>query len=83
MKRIFKTLFSALLLAFCMSSCANATEQEIQEYANDSFREIEYKGHSYIMFRSTEGYSGYAGLEHNPDCPCHKKGGQNDNPHHK
>ena len=74
MKRIFKTLFSALLLALCMSSCESASQEEAQSYAERTFREIEYKGHSYIMFFYAEGYSGYAGLEHNPDCPCHKKG---------
>lgn len=74
-----KKILCMLIIAVCLSSCADANQQEVQEYANDSFREIEYKGHSYIMFRSTEGYSGFAGLEHNPDCSCHKKLNQDTN----
>lgn len=76
MKRIFKTLFSALLLALCMSSCEGASQGEAQEYADKIFREIEYKGHSYIVFFHAEGNAGFAGFEHNPDCPCQDEGGK-------
>jgi len=76
--RTFKMILGILTLTLILSSCESATQQEAQEYADKTFKEIEYKGHSYIMFFYVEGYSGFAGLEHNPECPCYKKGGEDD-----
>lgn len=66
------------MLAALLASCDKTAEQKqerLQRFATKHFSEVEYKGHSYIMFKYTFGDHGYAGLTHNPDCPC-KKGGE-------
>ena len=70
MKKILAIL---VMLAALLASCDETAEQRqerFQSFSTEEFCEVEYKGHSYIMF----GHQGYAGLTHNPDCPC-KKGG--------
>ena len=72
MKKILAIL---ILLVALLASCNNASKQEqLQQFSDENFYEIEYKGHSYIMFMYSFGHQGYAGITHNPDCPC-KKGG--------
>jgi len=74
MKKILAIL---ILLAALLASCGVSEDKEtMQQFSTENFCEVEYKGHSYIMFMYSVGYVGYAGLTHNPDCPC-KKGGDN------
>lgn len=65
------------MLVVLLVSCEMPTNQEEAQDLTSAFREVNYKGHSYILFRSTMGNAGYAGLTHNPDCPC-KKGTNNE-----
>ena len=76
MKKILVTLVMFLAL---LSSCSLSANQEEAQEITSTFQEVNYKGHSYIIFMySIAGtYAGYGGLTHNPDCPC-KKGDNND-----
>lgn len=74
MKKILAIL---IMLAALLASCdTSATQEEAQEFTS-TFREVNYKGHSYIIFtyHNPGSYAGYGGLTHNPNCPC-KKGGE-------
>lgn len=74
-----KILAIMIMLAALLASCDETAEQRqerFQSFSTEEFCEVEYKGHSYIMFMYDFGHQGYAGLTHNPDCPC-KKGGDN------
>jgi len=73
MKKILAIL---ILLAALLSSCDTSVSQEEAQEITSTFREVNYKGHSYIMFMyNNEGsYAGYGGLTHNPDCKCQKGG---------
>lgn len=71
-----KMLAILILLTALLASCKPVSKQEeLQQFSDENFYEIEYKGHSYIMFMHDFGHQGFAGLTHNPDCPC-KKGGE-------
>ena len=65
--------FLLITLLFLVSCTYSADQQELQQSSSDLFHKVEYEGHSYIFFIATEGYAGYAGLEHDPDCPCLKE----------
>lgn len=72
-----KILIILVLLVALLTSCSHGSQDELQQIVNNGFHEVEYKGHSYIMFKYAVGNAGYAGLTHNPDCPC-KKGGNDE-----
>ena len=75
-KRTMKKILAILImLVALLTSCDTSANQEEAQEITSTFREVNYKGHSYIMFKYCTGYQGYAGLTHNPDCPC-KKGGE-------
>lgn len=74
MKKILTIL---ILLVVLLASCEMSANQEEAQDLTSTFREVNYKGHSYVLFRSTIGNTGYAGLTHNPDCQCNK-GEQNE-----
>lgn len=69
MKKILAIL---VLFVVLLTSCDESKQKQLQQFSAENFCEVEYKGHSYIMFRYCVGYQGYAGLTHNPDCPCKK-----------
>ena len=77
MNRTMKKILAILiLLAALLASCGVSEDKEtMQQFSTENFCEVEYKGHSYIMFMYSVGYVGYAGLTHNPDCQC-KKGSE-------
>lgn len=73
-----KILIILVLLVTLLTSCELSADKEtLQQFSAETFHEVEYKGHSYIMFKYAIGNAGYAGLTHNPDCQC-KKGEQNE-----
>ena len=37
----------------------------------DYVSKVDYRGHSYVLVHA----NGSTGITHDPDCPCHKKGG--------
>lgn len=74
MKKVLATLVIFLAL---LSSCTLPANQEESQEITSTFQEVDYKGHSYIifMYHQKGAYTGYGGLTHNPDCKC-QKGGQ-------
>jgi len=69
-----KKLLLALVCIIALQSCTISADKEEAEKMAESFQEVEYKGHSYIIFAYHQAfsYAGYGGISHNPDCPCHK-----------
>lgn len=66
-----------IILAICvltMTGCTHGeigTNNRLNDF-DDAIMKAEYEGHSYIIYKGY--YKG--GLVHDPDCPCHKKGGR-------
>ena len=73
MRKILLTLIMFLAL---LSSCKISPNQEEAQEITSTFQEVNYKGHSYIIFiyNNAGSYDGYGGLTHNPDCKCLKGG---------
>lgn len=40
---------------------------------SDELTVKEFKGHSYIIMKTSVPYKGYGGITHNPDCGCNTK----------
>ena len=64
-----------LLVILLLSACrVKAPEKVIIEQQNTTFwgeiSEVEYKGHTYIVFTEGNGYGEGLGVIHDPDCPC-------------
>lgn len=51
------------------------TEQHLLNNIDDAILSAEYNGHKYIIYKGR--YQG--GITHDPDCPCHQKGGNDEN----
>ena len=77
------TILFLSMLALTLTGCEdNRTREQIdtgiasQSIASQSIAsqitEFNYKGHKYLLYRQV---GGYGGIAHDPDCPCHKKGG--------
>lgn len=71
-------LVLAMFLGGCDYTLPPARVYKAQIFRHGSIEEYSYKGHDYIMFIRTDINLAYAGVVHNPDCPCHKKGGNKD-----
>lgn len=82
-KKLLLTLFT--LLALTLTGCEKPTPEERQqiqerlqkiddENLRDDLHTVEYNGHSYIIYQGR--YKG--GITHDTDCPCQKKGGENE-----
>lgn len=75
-----KKIFLLLCIMFAFAGCCNNNVENNPKYArnnevtgayfNGGIIEFGYKGHDYIMFKKSNGYQGYAGVVHNPDCHC-------------
>ena len=66
----------ALTLAGCEDNRQDKTESGVSR--NLTSEKITRFGHSYIYFY--DGHGGYTPINviHNPDCPCKKKGGEDE-----
>lgn len=69
-----KLIILLLLTATCESTVVERTHQEQTVNFHGDISEVEYKGHSYIVFRYCgPGYDGIGlGVMHDPDCYCMK-----------
>ncbi|MDE6330066.1 MAG: hypothetical protein K2L83_05060 [Muribaculaceae bacterium] len=72
-------ILAAVLCAVCLSGCVKNsqmgkvnTDQRCLNGTYDKIVTAEYRGHSYIIYKGIE----KGGITHDPDCPCHKKGGE-------
>lgn len=71
MKRPTLTILALLVLT--LTGCVSKDIREDSGFDRyDCITTAEHNGHSYII------YKGYrkGGITHDPDCPCHKKGGK-------
>ena len=68
-----------IILAICaltMTGCTHgeiSTNNRLNDF-DDAIMKAEYEGHSYIIYKGRE----KGGLVHDLDCPCHKKGGEDE-----
>ena len=71
------TILAAVLCAVCLSGCEGRTPEQRQQDINDKYavniKTVNFRGHSYILYPKFR-YGG--GITHDPDCPCHKEGGE-------
>ncbi len=74
MKKNRLTILAAVLCAVCLSGCeGQKTQEQIDTYMESRITEFNYKGHKFLLYKQR-----YAkgGITHDPDCPCHKEGGE-------
>lgn len=69
------TLTLLTLLALTLTGCGYKhgeidTNNRLNN-ADDALMKAKYEGHSYIIYKGSQ----KGGITHDPDCPCHKKGG--------
>ncbi len=71
------TILAAVLCAVCLSGCeGQMTQEQIDAYIASDITEFNYKGHKYLLYKRSYDKGGIAGITHDPDCPCHKEGGE-------
>ncbi len=75
MKKKLALVFLALC-AVALTGCVEPTQEQINADISAHINEFTYKGHHYILYRSGGVNSRIGGITHDPDCPCHKKGGE-------
>lgn len=78
MKKLFLTILA--LLALTLAGCRkSSTQQEIGADVARHIKIFNYRGYRYLLYQRPFGHSGLvAGITHDPDCPCQKKGDSND-----
>jgi hypothetical protein len=85
MKRLLIVILVGMAMTCC--SCEQCKKTEIKpvlsepieaEFGESSYfpfkntQRFNYEGHTYIAFWGTNGYKGWGGIVHDPDCECHK-----------
>ena len=70
MKRLTTILAAVLLLVACVGIVLNSyyAVSNNQDYISKA----DYRGHSYVLVHA----KGSTSITHDPDCPCHKEGGE-------
>lgn len=78
MKHLFLTLLA--LLAVTLTGCGEIKgEYDVDKDPKSHITEFTYKGHKYLLYERYSGRAyGVAGITHDPDCQCRKKGGENE-----
>lgn len=70
------TIILLALLALTLTGCEEPTQEQVDAKIASGITEFNYKGHRYIRYYRRVGHGAAAGIAHDPDCPCHKKGGK-------
>ena len=73
MKKLTLTLLA--LLTLTLTGCEEPAQEQIDAKIASKITEFNYKGHRYIRYYQSVGHGAAAGITHDPDCPCHKEGG--------
>lgn len=63
------------LLALTLTGCVEETKEQCDERYSRNIKVITYKGHDYIVLSISKYCNG---ITHDPDCPCHEKGGEDE-----
>lgn len=76
-----QTLTLLALLALTLAGCEdNRTpeqkQQEIDANIASHITEFNSKCHHYLKYDDENGKWAVGGITHDPDCPCHQKGGK-------
>ena len=72
-------LFIFALLALTLAGCRKpSTQQEMDAHVARHIKVFNYQGHRYLFYERQLGRGGVGGVVHDPDCPCHEKGEEND-----
>lgn len=71
-------ILTVIVCVAAMVSCKPTTQLQRDADMADHITEVNYKGHRYLLYKEGYSHRGYGGIVHDPDCPCHKKGGLND-----
>ena len=75
MERKIKIALLALL-ALTLTGCEdNKTQQQIDVEIASEITEFNDKPHRYLKYYHRAGNATVAGITHDPECPCYKKGG--------
>lgn len=70
-------ILAAVLCAVCMSGCdEQKTQEQIDADMASHITEFNYKGHKFLLYKQMCAKCGVGGITHDPDCPCHKEGGE-------
>ena len=56
------------LLLHILTSCSPAVKEDNVPGTDLQVREVNYKGHSYLIFTDIYNHAGRMGVVHNPDC---------------
>ena len=71
------TILAAVLCAVCLGGCEEQkTQEQIDAKIASDITEFNYKWHKYLLYERCYGKGGIGGITHDPDCPCHKEGGE-------
>lgn len=73
-----KKLIFIILFVLTLVGCADKTPEQINDEIVSDITEFEYKGHKYLLYDNKYGNCSIGGITHDPDCPCHQKGNNND-----
>lgn len=74
MNKIKTTLLAlcATALTGCVGKAGKVdTDPNLLNDFDDAIVPVEYNGHKYIIYKGVR----KGGIIHDPDCPCHQKGG--------
>lgn len=73
------TTIALTLLALATTGCSipektpGQKKREIENKIESRITEFNYKGHQYILYKSSNFDNSCSGMVHDPDCPCHKQ----------
>lgn len=56
------------LLLYILTSCSPAVKEDNVPDTDLQVREVNYRGHSYLVFTDLYNHAGRLGVVHNPDC---------------
>ena len=70
MKHLTIILVAVLLLVACVGIVLNSYYAVNNN--KDYISQTDYRSHSYVIVHA----NGSTGITHDPDCPCHKEGGE-------
>lgn len=71
------TILAAVLCAVCLSGCEGQTQkQNLNIQQKLRAEKTTHFGHSYVYFYDYSFAYDPITVQHDPDCPCHKEGGE-------
>ena len=72
---ILYAVIAVVVLAACSGELEREkrNQREAEEKAiKSNLRSVDYKGHTYIVYREIYGTKNFGGITHDPECRCHR-----------